>query len=56
MNDDYGYQKTNRQKRLAPKGGLYYCDKCDRNHVSKGERCSLCGARPEQKSIKKDPT
>ena len=50
----YEYQKTNREKRLQPKYGLFWCWKCDRNLVEIGKRCKTCGAKPDQNRLKKE--
>ena len=39
------YLKTNREKRLSPKLGSYWCLSCDSQLVYVGQKCRLCGAR-----------
>lgn len=51
---EYEYRKTNREKKLTPKHGLFWCWKCDRNIVAIGERCMACGAKPERRTLKKE--
>lgn len=51
-NEDY--PKSNREKRTAPKRGLFYCGYCDRDMVSNGSRCETCGHREGTKRLKKD--
>ena len=48
------HRKVNRDKNIKPKGGIYWCGKCDRDKVGKGQKCATCGARPPQKSLKKE--
>jgi predicted RNA-binding protein with PUA domain len=36
------YVKTNRQKRQAPKSGIYWCDGCDAALVAIGAKCPKC--------------
>ena len=48
------YEKSNREKRLTPKHGLFWCGKCDRQIVGKGEKCPNCGHRPMRKQLKKE--
>ena len=43
---------TNRDKKLAPKPGLFWCD-CDRTHVSAWQKCDLCHRRTGKKCFKK---
>lgn len=52
--DEIEYKKTNRECRLTPKRGLFWCWKCDRNIIGVGEKCSVCGAHPVKKTIKKE--
>ncbi len=37
--------KTNREKRQSPRYGSWWCDTCDRDYVSIGMKCSVCGKR-----------
>lgn len=51
--DDYEYQKTNREKRMTPKTGAYWCDGCDRDYVGYWAKCSVCGWRQGKYNNKK---
>ena len=51
-NEDY--EESNREKRMSPKRGLFYCGYCDRDMVSNGCRCETCGHREGVKRLKKD--
>jgi ribosomal protein L40E len=42
---DVPTRKLNRLKSRAPRGGLYWCWRCDRNAVGESERCRVCGTR-----------
>lgn len=44
---------TNRDVKRMPKTGLFYCDKCDRNKIGSGEKCSVCGYKDKRKRNKK---
>ena len=45
--------ENNRYKNLRiTRKSVYWCT-CDRNLISKGEICSVCKRRPEQKRFKK---
>lgn len=49
------YEKTNREKRMAPKTYKpYWCGSCDRDKVRDGEKCETCGYRYKNKTLKKD--
>lgn len=50
-NEDY--PKTNREKKLQPKQGVYWCNSCDRQLVVVGAKCKTCGAI-EKRTIKKE--
>jgi len=52
--DDYEYKKSNREQAMEPSSGLYWCYNCDRNLVGPNEKCSVCGAKPIKKSLKKE--
>ena len=43
---------TNRDKKLAPKGGLFWC-RCDLTHVANYQKCSVCGRRMGRRRFKK---
>ena len=51
-NEDY--KKSNRETRMTPKRGLFYCGTCDRDMVSNGCICETCGHREGVKRLKKD--
>ena len=51
-NEDY--KKSNREKRMTPKGGIFWCSYCDRDMVSNGSICETCGHREGTKRLKKD--
>lgn len=51
-NEDY--KKSNREQRMEPKRGLFYCSSCDRDMVSNGSRCGTCGHREGVKRLKKE--
>ena len=44
--EEIEYKKTNREKVISPKRGLFWCWKCDSKIVSLGQNCPLCGASP----------
>lgn len=46
-------RKLNRYNSKRYKSGLFYCWKCDRNIVAKGQKCSLCGALKGKKTLRK---
>jgi len=48
------YQKTNREKKMSPKRGKYWCNVCDREMVAIHEKCESCGNRINSRRIKKD--
>lgn len=48
------YHKYNRDKKLKPKFGLFYCYTCDRDVVARSGKCRTCGSRQPNKSIKKE--
>lgn len=37
--------RTNRVKKTEPRQKLGWCDRCDRNLIGVGQRCSVCGFR-----------
>lgn len=45
---------TNRDRVRAPKGGMLWCGRCDRNLVSVNTRCGVCGLLARQ-CLKRDP-
>ena len=45
--------QTNRQQRLQPRLGLFWCSGCDCNKVSGGQKCKVCGHRQVKKRLKK---
>jgi hypothetical protein len=49
---EYEYRLTNREKKRAPKSGLFWCDTCDRRLVREWEKCPECGQRSGQKRLK----
>ena len=51
-NEDY--VKSDREKRLTPQAGHFWCYRCDRNLVSPHKKCPTCGAKPIRKSIRKE--
>ena len=40
--ENYEYEKTNREKRQSPKGGIWWCDTCDAYLVGIGAKCPIC--------------
>lgn len=44
--------KLNRFRSMRPRGGLFWCNKCDRELVSTGGKCSACGALSGHKTRK----
>lgn len=34
---------TNRERKTAPKRGLSWCPRCDRDLIGEGEKCGTCG-------------
>lgn len=51
---DQVYVKTNREKRMTPKKGIFWCDHCDAQMVAEWERCPVCGLRSGIKRHKKE--
>jgi hypothetical protein len=43
---------TNRDKKLAPKTGKFYC-RCDLNAVGHYQKCDVCGRRMGRRRFKK---
>ena len=43
---------SNRQKNKRAVKGLFYCDGCDADKVSKGGKCKACGYRDNKKKIR----
>lgn len=54
MSEEVEYKKTNREKKLTPKLGKFWCMYCDRDIVGKGQRCRTCGKRDPNKAHKKE--
>ncbi|MBB4866829.1 hypothetical protein HNP46_005736 [Pseudomonas nitritireducens] len=46
---------TNRQRRLSPRLGEFWCSYCDRGKVSIGGKCKLCGHKHERQALKRQP-
>ncbi len=46
------YEKTNRENKLEPKLGRWYCRTCDANMVGDLGKCGVCGKKPEKRTIK----
>lgn len=44
---------SNRQKRLEPRLGIFWCEKCDANLVSRGGKCSYCKRKTRTRRLKK---
>ena len=47
------YIKTNREKRLSPKSGKFWCLGCDMNLCSVWIKCSVCGHRNGKRTLKR---
>jgi hypothetical protein len=43
---------SNRDKKLAPKTGKFWCN-CDLTHVGHYEKCKVCGQRVGRKRFKR---
>lgn len=53
--DDYNDKwKTNRQKKLIYKSGLFWCWGCDRDYVNDWKKCDVCGTRNNKRRNKRD--
>lgn len=55
--DDIQHHKTNRQKRMTPRGRtLTWCNRCDRNMIYDGEKCPVCNSvqGPIKRRLKKE--
>jgi len=52
--EQYEYKQSNREKRLAPKKGKFWCMGCDRAFVTEWKKCPICGKRNGIKRLKKD--
>ena len=54
--EDIENKKSNREQAMTPvkkhKGS--WCRNCDANLVHAGQKCDLCGAKPERKLLKKE--
>lgn len=47
--------KTNRETAIEPRSKTqHWCNKCDANIVSAGEKCGNCGNKPEKYKLKKE--
>jgi hypothetical protein len=54
-NEDYVYDKSNREKRLTPKTGTpHWCSCCDKDLVHSGCKCDTCGTLNGIQRLKKD--
>lgn len=54
MENEY-YKKTNREVRMAPKSNTkHWCESCDNNMVSSGEKCVNCGHKDCNGRLKRD--
>jgi rubrerythrin len=51
----YKYKQSNREKRLAPKAGTFWCESCDMQLVNEWKKCPICGKRNGIKRYKKEP-
>jgi Zn finger protein HypA/HybF involved in hydrogenase expression len=47
------YKKTNREKRLEPKKGIFWCHNCDQQLTGEWSKCPFCGKRNGIKRFKK---
>lgn len=45
-------RKLNRYNSKRARSGLFWCWKCDRGIVCKGQKCAVCGARKGHKRLK----
>lgn len=54
MKEEYEYKKSNRQKRLTYKSGLFWCWGCDASLVSSWKKCKVCGKKNLPKRNKRD--
>jgi hypothetical protein len=52
VNEEEKQWMKNRDKKLRPKPGLFWCD-CDRNHVSAWQKCEVCNSRTGKRCFKK---
>ena len=50
---EVSYQKSNRDKKLEPKQGKFWCGSCDAQLVYEGQKCRNCGA-VSKRTIKKE--
>ena len=54
MTDDEEYIPKNREKAKQAKYGWFWCGVCDRQLVSDGVKCPVCGTKGNYKKIKYD--
>lgn len=52
--DELGYKKSNREKKMTPKRGLFWCDYCDASIVGERQKCTWCGNRMKSKRLKRE--
>ena len=51
--DEHSSWKTNREKKLQPKQGKFWCWGCDRCLVVEWSKCPVCGFRNGKRRNKK---
>jgi len=51
---EYEYIRTNREQRLRPKTGRFWCGTCDRYRVGHYQRCPVCGTKSGIRRYKKE--
>lgn len=54
MNEELVYTKTNREKKMTPKRGFFWCWKCDRQLVAVSKKCIGRGAKRIKHTLKKE--
>jgi len=54
MTDDEEYIPKNREKAKQAKYGWFWCGVCDRQLVSDGVKCPVCGTKNNPKKIRYD--
>lgn len=52
-NPDDEYKKSNREKTRAPKRFWEWCPGCDRDRLTTGKKCRVCGTKLMQSREKK---